>query len=92
MPGMTGLDLAMKIKQIHPRMPIIIATGYAELPPHVTLDFPRLNKPYTQQQLAEVIETASRLSPRSLEQPLACFDLSLLKNLSGLGIGFPMRS
>jgi CheY-like chemotaxis protein len=62
MPGMTGLDLAIKIKQIHPRMPIIIATGYAELPPHVTLDFPRLNKPYTQQQMAEALETAARLA------------------------------
>jgi signal transduction histidine kinase len=64
MPGMTGLELAKKIKLKHPRMPIVIATGYAELPPHVTLGFPRLSKPYTQQQLAEVIETASRLSPR----------------------------
>ena len=33
MPGMTGLDLASKIKQLRPHMPIIIATGYAELPP-----------------------------------------------------------
>jgi len=33
MPGMTGLDLAAKIKQSRPQMPIIIATGYAELPP-----------------------------------------------------------
>ena len=33
MPAMTGLDLATKIKQIQPKMPVIIATGYAELPP-----------------------------------------------------------
>ena len=33
MPGMTGLDLAEKIKQLRPKIPIIIATGYAELPP-----------------------------------------------------------
>jgi len=67
MPGMTGLELAKKIKLKHPRMPIVIATGYAELPPHATLGFPRLSKPYTQQQLAHVIETASRLSPRASE-------------------------
>jgi CheY-like chemotaxis protein len=67
MPGMTGLELAKRIKLKHPRMPIVIATGYAELPPHATLGFPRLSKPYTQQQLAEAIESASRLAPRSSE-------------------------
>jgi CheY-like chemotaxis protein len=60
MPGMTGLDLAKKIVQIQPKIPVIIATGYAELPPHSTLGFPRLNKPYTQQQLAKALEIASQ--------------------------------
>jgi PAS domain S-box-containing protein len=60
MPAMTGLDLARTIKQIHPNMPVIIATGYADLPPQVTLGFPRLNKPYTQEQLAHALEAASR--------------------------------
>ena len=57
MPGMTGLDLATKIVQIRPKIPVIIATGYAE-PPHLTLGFPRLDKPYTQQQLAQAVKTA----------------------------------
>jgi PAS domain S-box-containing protein len=60
MPGMTGLELATKIEQIQPKIPIIIATGYAELPPEIALGFPRLNKPFTQQQLAETLEMASR--------------------------------
>ena len=60
MPGMTGLDLAMKIRQMQPKMPIIIASGYAELPVHLALGFPRLNKPYSQQELAEALETVSR--------------------------------
>jgi PAS domain S-box-containing protein len=59
MPVMTGLDLASKIKQIHPDMPIIIATGYADLPPQVMLGFLRLNKPYTQEQLAQALEAVS---------------------------------
>jgi PAS domain S-box-containing protein len=59
MPGMTGLDLATRIRQNHPKILVIIASGYAELPPQITLGFPRLNKPYTQEQLAEVMETAS---------------------------------
>jgi len=60
MPGMTGLDLATKISQIRPLMPIIIATGYAELPLNATFGFPRLSKPYTQHQLAEALENAAR--------------------------------
>ena len=60
MPSMTGLDLASKIKQLWPHMPIIIATGYAELPPDAPHDFLRLGKPYTQDQLSEMIDLASR--------------------------------
>jgi len=60
MPGMTGVDLATKIKEVRPQLPVIIATGYAELPPHAALGFPRLSKPYTQEQLAEVLQTAGR--------------------------------
>jgi PAS domain S-box-containing protein len=60
MPAMTGVDLAAKIKQIQPKMPVIIATGYADLPPQGPLGFPRLNKPYTQKQLAEALEAVSR--------------------------------
>ncbi len=60
MPSMTGLDLAVQIKKIQPKMPVIVATGYAELPPHTTLGFRRLNKPYTQEQLAEALEAVSR--------------------------------
>jgi PAS domain S-box-containing protein len=60
MPSMNGLDLATKIKSMQPNMPVIIATGYAELPPHATLGFPRLSKPYTQQQLAEALIAVSQ--------------------------------
>jgi PAS domain S-box-containing protein len=58
MPGMTGLDLAIKIRQIHPKLPIVLATGYAELPPRAALGFPRLGKPYTQKDLREALEKA----------------------------------
>jgi PAS domain S-box-containing protein len=61
MPGMTGLDLATKIREVRPHLPIIIATGYAELPPHATLGFPRLNKPYSQAQLDEALQAATQL-------------------------------
>jgi len=63
MPGMNGLDLARRIRATRPMLPIILATGYAELPPHATLGFPRLGKPYTQDELAEALDQVLNASP-----------------------------
>jgi PAS domain S-box-containing protein len=63
MPTMNGLELAARIRQRTPGLPIILATGYAELPSNTTTGFPRLAKPYTQEQLAEVLEHALNLRP-----------------------------
>ena len=60
MPGMTGLDLAIKVKQLQPKLPIVLATGYAELPRRAPIEFPRLDKPYTQEQLTEALDAAIR--------------------------------
>jgi PAS domain S-box-containing protein len=50
MPGMTGLELVAKIKSEWPALPVLLATGYDELP--VGNDTPRLMKPYKQETLA----------------------------------------
>ena len=55
MPGMTGVQLAQQIRHQRPRMPIILATGYAELPYGETTDLPRLAKPFHQTHLAAII-------------------------------------
>jgi PAS domain S-box-containing protein len=55
MPGMTGGELATAVRALIPDLPILIASGYAELPSGVDLDVARLGKPYTQQQLASEI-------------------------------------
>jgi signal transduction histidine kinase/CheY-like chemotaxis protein len=55
MPGMTGLQLAEEARRLRPDLPILLATGYADLPPDATLDLPRLSKPYQQRQLAEQV-------------------------------------
>jgi PAS domain S-box-containing protein len=60
MPGMNGLDLALRIRQINPKLPIILATGYAELPPHNAVEFARLSKPYSEEELAAALEMALR--------------------------------
>jgi CheY-like chemotaxis protein len=58
MPSMTGTELAQKIAAVRPNLPVILASGYAELPdgPGVR-DIVRLTKPFTQQQLETAIAT-----------------------------------
>ena len=60
MPGMNGLDLANAIRGNAPELPIILATGYAEARQSIDLTFPRLPKPYTQEQLAEILDAVSK--------------------------------
>ena len=55
MHGMTGVQLAQHIRHQRPTMPIILATGYAELPHGQTTDLPRLPKPFHQMHLAAII-------------------------------------
>lgn len=58
MPKMTGVQLGKAIVAEWPDMPVLIATGYAELPAD-TPPYPRLGKPFTQKELAAAIEAAA---------------------------------
>jgi PAS domain S-box-containing protein len=55
MPGMSGLQLAEIVRQSHPTIPILVATGYSELAEHSKLKLPVLRKPFTQTDLARAI-------------------------------------
>jgi CheY-like chemotaxis protein/two-component sensor histidine kinase len=55
MPKMNGGQLALAVRELRPGMPILLATGYAEMPAGYEIDLPRLGKPYTQSQLAAEI-------------------------------------
>jgi CheY-like chemotaxis protein len=55
MPGMTGMELVQHIRQARPDVPIILATGYAELSSGEDLGIPRLEKPYPMEKLASTI-------------------------------------
>lgn len=46
MPGMTGVQLAKAIKAERPAIPVIIATGFSELPEYINSDLPKLAKPF----------------------------------------------
>jgi len=65
MPEMTGAQLAREIRQTWPHLPIIMATGYAELPVEEASSFRILNKPFLQDEvateIAEVLKQNSNL-------------------------------
>jgi len=60
MPGMTGAELARQIRQIWPDLPVILASGYAELPNAEDPGLPRLSKPFRQDELSGQIVKAVR--------------------------------
>jgi CheY-like chemotaxis protein len=55
MPGMTGVQLAREIRSRWPELPIILATGCADLPDIEELHLARLDKPYDLDTLAAAI-------------------------------------
>ena len=61
MPVMTGLQLAARIQERYPGLPIILATGYAELPSEpAAMGLLKLAKPCTQHDIAVAIHRAMR--------------------------------
>ncbi|EJN09683.1 PAS domain S-box [Bradyrhizobium sp. YR681] len=61
MPGkMDGLTLAHHLRQVHPGLPILLATGYSEAAADVRGDFPILRKPYEIHELSEAISKLPR--------------------------------
>jgi FixJ family two-component response regulator len=59
MPNMTGLQLAQSVQEKYPGMPIILATGYAELPADpAVFGIVKLSKPCSQAEIAAAIQTA----------------------------------
>lgn len=55
MPGMNGAELGRAARKLYPKLPILVASGYSELPEGSGSDLPRLGKPYSQSQLATEI-------------------------------------
>ena len=68
MPSMTGLQLAERIQDRFPGLPIILATGYAELPRDpAALGIARLAKPCSQNDIAAAINSALETQSASTE-------------------------
>jgi PAS domain S-box-containing protein len=60
MPRMTGAQLAKAIAEEWPDLPVILTTGYAELPPDVILRLPKLEKPFSEKDLENALGDAIR--------------------------------
>ncbi|WP_313803119.1 PAS domain S-box protein [Sphingobium sp.] len=63
MPGMTGAQLADEIEEKLPDLPVVIITGFAELPPNMTRR-PRLDKPFKQAELARIVTAVTQGSQK----------------------------
>jgi CheY-like chemotaxis protein len=70
MPNMTGMQLAQALQERYPGLPIILATGFAELPADpAKFRILKLAKPCTQHDIAAAIQTA--LNSRESRQAYA---------------------
>lgn len=55
MPGLNGLELAARARALSPGLPILLVSGYEELPGGAQTDLPLIGKPMRSQDLAEQI-------------------------------------
>ncbi len=54
MPGMSGVEMAQAMREQRPNLPIVVATGYSDLPPG-SPNYPMIAKPFGEKELARVI-------------------------------------
>ena len=60
MPRMTGLQLCQRIRETRPGLPVILTTGYAEIPQGQADQLPRIAKPFTQAELTRGVAAGYR--------------------------------
>jgi signal transduction histidine kinase/ActR/RegA family two-component response regulator len=71
MPGTTGLQLVDAVKARWPNLPIILATGYADLPSDLDSTVVRLSKPFRQHELAKAVAASFEVDTRANVVPFA---------------------
>ncbi|WP_407529164.1 hybrid sensor histidine kinase/response regulator [Methylobacterium oryzisoli] len=69
MPGMTGTQLIEVLRAEHAGLPVILASGYAELPEDELAGLVRLGKPFQQADLARALVTSLRPEAQVLPFP-----------------------
>ncbi len=59
---MTGIQLIDAAQELNPHLRVVLATGYAELPPGADQSIPRLSKPFFQSDLEKLL---AQIVPRA---------------------------
>lgn len=59
MPGMTGVQLVESVRAFKPSIPVVLATGYAELPAQAPQPLVKLSKPFGLDELSVAIKRAT---------------------------------
>jgi len=57
MPQMNGFELIKAVRATNPHLPVLLASGFADLPDGDASGIPRIAKPYSQAQLREIIRS-----------------------------------
>ena len=61
MPGMSGIELAQEIRRRHHDLPVVLTSGYSHvLSQNGSYGFELLQKPYSIEQLARVLQKVGR--------------------------------
>lgn len=61
MPGLTGVELARRLKSLRPDLPILVVSGFADID-GIAADVPRLTKPFRQDELYRSLRTLPLLN------------------------------
>jgi PAS domain S-box-containing protein len=70
MPGMTGAQLASTLRSERPELPILLVSGYADMPADTPDQVRKLNKPFDQAALAQAVSDTVGLSSGAAIIPL----------------------
>ena len=60
MPGMSGIELAQRVRSLYPDLPVVLTSGYSHvLARNGTYGFELLHKPYSVEQVSQVLQKAA---------------------------------
>ncbi len=62
MPLMTGVELAEQARRLRPCLPVLLSTGYADLPEGIACELPRIEKPFREDELTAKLNEILALS------------------------------
>ncbi|WP_018263325.1 ATP-binding protein [Methylobacterium sp. WSM2598] len=70
MPGMGGIAFAERLREIHPEMPVVLTSGYSHvLATDAAHGFAFLRKPYSAEQVGEILRAATARKPKVRPAP-----------------------